>query len=421
MSKSKNNGQVKGEEIVGLSGGLGRGVLPETKTEGKKSRSKKQKAEKPEADKPVVESAVVAEQPPVVETPKPEAVDPFAGLFEAGEALEAANVAATVEKKNSILANEKAVAIAMKAFTDADNLAIDELKQDRVESEAREEWYKHSFAELEDKVKSWANAGNGDAAKILKVFAQLRQISAIAIEPLWRPYKEIIRRSRSVNSFPALVELLKWLEEKNLVEREFDKRRSAKAVRTKAGDFHYNYWLPLMEGRKAIQLIEIAWPSIKEAEVRALEWESGKRTRFTELKGSATKNYFLANAEAGYGGTIFLEAGQSKGALIQVQKNGDRIRVRAIAAVGLPIRTPTEWLPVDAEQKAWPDEKLFPAFVAWKKKTPPESMAPKPEPAPVAEAAEAPATTGETTTAEKPAKKSRRKKPAQETADQPVS
>jgi hypothetical protein len=390
MSKRKNSDVAKLADQ--LANGLGNGTKvqelkprngqakandPATKEpatpKARKSRAKKPAIVEPEAATPVVET------PKPVEEPKPVAKpNPLEELFQVGEALSGMDVLGGIAMTNNILTDQRAVATFVKAMSDAEALAIQELGFKRLEAEVKEEWYALSFAKVEAQLQTWSRNGSAAAKGIVAIFATIRKLAPTvdAIGPLWQLYTEIIRPAKNANSYPELANLLRELFQKGLVERDFDRKHyPSKAIKTKAGDMHHNIHLPAMERGRSIPMIEAGWPFLKEAEVRAKAWAEGKRSRLDELKGSATKDFSANDAEAGNGGTIFIQTGENRGALLQVHKTDGGIRVRVI---GMPLRTPTEWLAWDAKQEVWPDKDLYHAFKTWRNKVQPTAPATTP-------------------------------------------
>ena len=404
-----------------LAKGLGGGVavridsrLAHHNPEGKKPVAKKPAAEKPATVKkpraprkpkaakpvettPIVEppkviepeaTAAVVETPKTVEATKPASStvdkpvvaakkpaakrDPFASLFKAGAALEAVDIVGSVAMKDDILANPKAVAMFVKAISDADRLAISRLSFDRPESEVCQEWYALNFARIEAQLQVWKKTGNDSASKILAVFAEVRQLSKVAIEPLWQLYREIVRPANNANSYPELTALLKVLRKKNLTQVDFCRRNypEARAIRINVGDRDWNIHMPAQERGRTIPIIDVAWPFLKAAESRAKQRARGKQDLLRGLRKSADEGYFPADAEAGEDGTLFLGFGESRGASIQVRNTDAGIRVRVSNAIGFPFHTPTQWLSWNAKQSAWPDNGLFKRFEAWKGQPP---------------------------------------------------
>ena len=345
----------------------------------KKPAAKKAEPKKsatPRVRKPKVEKPVVVEL--AVEAPKPEPSktkpNPLEKIFQAGKALAAVDVMGGIAVTNSILTNQEAVGTFTKALSEADALAIQKLSFSRSEIEVQEEWYALSLPKIEDHLKVWAEAGSEAAEGVMAVLNAIRETAKTvdAIDPLWRLYLEIVRPANNVRSYHDLTELLRELRQKNLVETFMDRNHyPAKAIVTKAGDWHKVVHLPAMEKGKTILMAETGWPFLKEAEDRAKEWAEGRRNRLDELKGSATKGFTSADAEEGKEGTLFLQAGLNRGALLQIHKTEAGIRVRISRAIGMPLRTPTDWMSWNAKQDAWPERDLFFAFEAWKKKTAP--------------------------------------------------
>ncbi len=346
-----------------LAGGLGNGtkvrpIKRQEKAKAEKPANKTAKAGKPRVRKP---------KPPTPEPAKPASL--LEEIFLAGDALSGVDVMGGIAVANSILTNSRAVAIFVKALSEADALAIQKLGFDRLEADVKEEWYALSLAEIETQLRDWVREGSDAPGKMLAVLAAIGGTAKTvdAIDPLWRLYVEIVRPARDVQTYYELSQLLKNLNSKGLTETFLDRTNlPADAVTLRGRGWHTTRYLPAMERGKKIPMAEAGWPFIKEAEARAQKWAEERRGRLAELKGSATKDFTPAKAKAGNEGTIFLQTGPNSGALLQVEKN----KVRIAQVVGTMARR-TGWMSWDSEQEPWLDENLFNAFQAWKEKKEP--------------------------------------------------
>jgi len=224
-------------------------------------------------------------------------------------------------------------------------------------SSNEEKWKDLPLSKVETEVQRWANGNNVMAQKLVGLLDTLREVGILEI--LWRTYVKVVRPANACVGYSNVKNLLEGFEKSRLAEccdpSKF-KFIPAKAIKVRVSDHGWVVYLPA----RGVPEAEKGWPWVQKAEDKAVEFILNNMKRDDT---GLTSNEVRRNCKEG---TIFLNAGTHKGALLEVQATRG-FRARIVDAFGIDISTPTAWVNGGAlrDGNNWPNKDLYHAFMAW--------------------------------------------------------
>lgn len=302
---------------------------------------------------------------------KKAAKKPSPGLIELllakAQKFDGAALSEKIQEARDILGEPEAVKYFADLIGAADELGLQYLGFDQRKEFAQQEWFGLSLPEMKKKLKEWASAGDEVAREVLDNLGDFQK-NAIVSDPLWQLVTDIVRPCRNVRNYGDLIAILRELKGRGLVRELVNPHRPpANGVTIRRGTTSFCY-LPARKWGEKIPLAEAGWPFILQAQETVREWSQSQQRKLAALEKKATLT--PSQVLAGENGTLFVQLGINRALLFEIRNRNAGREARVIETVGVAVGSlPSKWVDWEAEESAWPNQDVFHAVAAWKRRT----------------------------------------------------